>query len=1021
MQSSWNTYSAEQTMARVLPYITFIVFLLVLSAAAQAGLGRTPDNEVEALREIGAQLKKTDWNFSVDPCSNESSWLTLISTELKPYGFNNSITCNCSNHDGVCHVVELFLKGQDLAGVLPAALVKLPYLKAVEFIRNCLSGPIPHEWASSTTLERLDISMNNISGAIPSFLGNITTLKNLFMSNNLLSGTVPHELGKLVNLENLVLSANYLTGELPVNLTNLIKLKELRFSSNNFTGRMPDFFRSWKQLNQLEIRASGFEGPIPSSISVLSDLTDLRISDLVGEGSKFPNLSSMIGMSRLMLRSCNIFGPIPPYLSNMTQLQILDLSFNQLDGTVPNFDVLKNLAFMYLTSNLLTGAIPDWIKNRNDKYQIDLSYNNFSQSSAPPCRETLNLFKSSSGRDNLILHECLNTPCSKDWYSLHINCGGKATIVGNIQYEEDEDTAGAAKFAHGRENWGFSSTGSFWDVKTVEKIGYIANNVSILTMNESELYTNARQSPLSFTYYARCLANGTYKVKLHFAEIVFRDIRSVSSLGRRIFDIYVQEKLVWKDFDIENSAKGVDKAVVVEYKANVTNRNLMIRFYWAGKGTTYTPTRGIVGPLISAISVESDFVLPDHDNGTMKISIVVGAIVLVLLLIFMILGILWWKGCLGRRIPRENELKGLDLQTGFFTYRQIKAATSNFNAANKIGEGGFGSVYKGILFDGTVIAVKQLSSKSKQGSREFVNEIGMISGLQHPNLVRLYGCCIEGKQLLLVYEYMENNSLAHALFGNGSADGQLNLDWLARQKICVGMARGLVFLHEESTLKIVHRDIKSTNVLLDKDLNPKISDFGLAKLDEEENTHISTRIAGTIGYMAPEYALWGYLTYKADVYSFGVVALEIVAGKNNIKYRPNEKFVCLLDWATVLQQRGDLMELVDPKLGSEFSKEEVLRMIKVALLCTNPSPALRPTMTAVVSMLEGKTVVDEVARDPGIYGDEWRFEALRDQFGQSPQLNLVEGQSLVQSANPTWIGSSSTSAHDLYSTNLYSQ
>ncbi|KAK7829826.1 putative leucine-rich repeat receptor-like serine/threonine-protein kinase, partial [Quercus suber] len=551
-------------------------------------------NTLEALREIGAQLKKTDWNFSVDPCSNESSWTTLIPTELKPYGFNNSITCNCSNHDGVCHVVELFLKGQDLTGVLPPALVKLPYLKTVEFIRNCLSGTIPHEWASSTTLERLDISMNNISGAIPSFLGNITTLKNLFMSNNLLSGTVPHELGKLVNLENLVLSANYLTGELPINLTNLIKLTELRFSSNNFTGRMPSFFQSWKQLKQLEIEASGFEGPIPSSISILSNLTELRISDLVGEGSKFPNLSSMTGMIRL------------------------DLSFNQLDGTVPNFDGLESLTYI----------------------QIDLSYNNFSESSAPPCHR----------------------------YSLHINCGGKATIVGNIQYEEDEDSAGAAKFDHGRENWGFSSTGHFWDVNSLEKnTGHIANNVSILTMNESELYTNARQSPLSFTYYARCLANGTYKVKLHFAEIVFRDNRSVSR---------------------------VDKAVVVEYKANVTNRNLMIRFYWAGKGTTFTPKRAIFGPLISAISVESDFVLPDHEDGTMKIFIVVGAIVLVLLLIFMILGILWWKGCLGRRIPRENELKGLDLQTGFFTYRQIKAATSNFNVANKIGEGGFGSVYK---------------------------------------------------------------------------------------------------------------------------------------------------------------------------------------------------------------------------------------------------------------------------------------------------------------------------------------
>ncbi|KAK4589476.1 hypothetical protein RGQ29_020162 [Quercus rubra] len=588
---------------------------------------------------------------------------------------------------------------------------------------------------------------------------------------------------------------------------------------------------------------------------------------------------------------------------------------------------------------------------------------------------------------------------------MHINCGGNAITIGNIMYEADNEPGSSAKFFHEKENWGFSSTGLFWDTDA-SLSDYIADNVSILTMNESELYTSARLSPLSFTYYARCLAKGTYNVKLHFAEIVIRDNRSFYSLGRRIFDIYVQEKLVWKDFDIESSARGVDKAVVKEHKANVTDNVLMIRFYWAGKGTTAAPKRGTYGPLISAISVESDF--SPHD-GKKKISIAVrvGAVVVVLLLIFMILGILWWKGCLGGSSSGENELKGLDLQTGFFTYRQIKAATNNFNAANKIGEGGFGLVYKGILLDGTVIAVKQLSPKSKQGSREFVNEIGMISGLQHPNIVRLYGCCIEGKHLLLVYEYMENNSLAHTLFG--PADGRLKLDWSARQKICVGIARGLVFLHEESTLKVVHRDIKATNVLLDRDLNPKISDFGLAKLDEEENTHISTRIAGTIGYMAPEYALRGYLTDKADVFSFGVVALEIVAGKNNMKYQPNENFVCLLDKAIVLQQKGNLMELVDPELGSEFSKKEVLRMIKVALLCTNPSPAPRPTMTAVVGMLEGGTVVDELNIDPSIYGNnEWRFEALRNQLGKSPQPSSRESQNLSQSSNATWMGSSTS-------------
>ncbi|XP_062012882.1 probable LRR receptor-like serine/threonine-protein kinase At1g53440 isoform X2 [Rosa rugosa] len=367
------------------------------------------------------------------------------------------------------------------------------------------------------------------------------------------------------------------------------------------------------------------------------------------------------------------------------------------------------------------------------------------------------------------------------------------------------------------------------------------------------------------------------------------------------------------------------------------------------------------------------------------------------------------------RLPVEEALRRLDLQTGFFTFKQIRAATKSFDPVNKIGEGGFGSVYKGILLDGTIIAVKQLSSKSKQGNREFVNEIGMISGLQHPNLVRLYGCCIEANELLLVYEYMENNSLAGALF----EESPLKLDWPTRQKICLGIAKGLAFLHEESALKVVHRDIKTTNVLiLDQDLNAKISDFGLAKLDEEEKSHISTRIAGTIGYMAPEYALWGCLTYKADVYSFGVVALETVAGKNKMKYRPNENIQCLMDWALVLQQKGNLLELVDPRLGSDFNKKEAIRTIKVSLLCANPTAALRPIMSEVVSMLEGRTPVDEVVLDPSIHGDEMtRLRAFEDQFDHSTaQGSSPSGShSLMRSLDAPWTGSSgTTTSSDLY-------
>ncbi|XP_062096918.1 probable LRR receptor-like serine/threonine-protein kinase At1g07650 isoform X2 [Humulus lupulus] len=885
------------------------------------------------------------------------------------------------------------------------------YLTSRECInldRNILSGPIPREW-TLTKLEVLGISANNLSGLIPGYLGNITTLTRLGMETNLFSGTIPSELGKLVNLEYLNLNANNLTGEFPLALTNLTKLTELRISSNNFTGRMPQF-GNWKQLQKLEMEASGFKGPIPSSISKLDKLTELRITDLNGESSDFPDLRNMTNILKLMLRSCNLRGNIPNYIRNLAKLTLLDLSFNKLEGEVPNFENVMQLGKMYLTSNLLSGPIPKWITIRDTNYQIDISYNNFSEASEPTsCRDTFNHFRSSSGqKNNSMLNKCLD-PCSKDQYSLHINCGGNKTTIGGINYEGDEELVGAAKFLQNSATWGLSNTGDFWDTNN-KASDYITNNVSVLRMNNSELYKTARISPLSLTYYARCLANGNYTVKLHFAEIVFRDNRSYYSLGRRIFNVYVQGKLELKDFNIEKEANGVDKEVIKVVKAVVSYKILEIRLQWTGKGTRNIPKRGMYGSLISAISIKSDFDPPEQKKDTKFIII---GVVSAFCLLFIALGILWWKCYFRKKESRDEVLKGLDLQTGFFTFKQIKAATNNFDAANKIGEGGFGSVYKGVLLDGTIIAVKQLSSKSKQGNREFINEIGMISALQHPNLVKLHGCCIEGKQLLLVYEYMENNSLANSLFG--PEEGQENLDWNTRQRICIGIARGLAFLHEESTIKIIHRDIKATNVLLDRDLTPKISDFGLARLNEDENTHINTRVAGTIGYMAPEYALWGYLTDKADVYSFGVVAVEIVAGKNNMRFRPNENFVCLLDWATFLQQKGNLMELVDPKLGSNFKKKEAKRMIEVALLCTNPSPALRPSMSTVVSMLEGRTPVLAMSLHPSDDGNQSKFQALTNYMDNLRDPNSEDYNIFSSSLFTTRNDSSSTSDHPVAS------
>ncbi|MBA0706890.1 hypothetical protein Golax_018974, partial [Gossypium laxum] len=227
-----------------------------------------------------------------------------------------------------------------------------------------------------------------------------------------------------------------------------------------------------------------------------------------------------------------------------------------------------------------------------------------------------------------------------------------------------------------------------------------------------------------------------------------------------------------------------------------------------------------------------------------------------------------------------------------FSYNSLRSATSDFHPSNRIGGGGYGVVYRGVLRDGTQVAIKTLSAESKQGSREFVTEIDMISNIRHPNLVELIGCCVDDNHRILVYEYLENNSLASVLLGysnvkqwlfSGSRSKYIALDWPKRAAICLGTASAIAFLHYEAVPRIVHRDIKASNILLDGDFHPKIGDFGLAKLFPDNVTHLSTRVAGTVGYLAPEYALLGQLTKKADVYSFGVLILEIVSGKSSTK------------------------------------------------------------------------------------------------------------------------------------------
>lgn len=332
-----------------------------------------------------------------------------------------------------------------------------------------------------------------------------------------------------------------------------------------------------------------------------------------------------------------------------------------------------------------------------------------------------------------------------------------------------------------------------------------------------------------------------------------------------------------------------------------------------------------------------------------------GIVVLVILLILVLVF---------RKILRPAKLRKLITQSGkckddylsgnlhtisYYDFQTLRKATKNFHQGNLLGRGGFGPVYLGKLEDGRPVAVKKLSvDKSQQGESEFLAEVRMITSIQHKNLVRLIGCCSDGAQRLLVYEYMKNRSLDLIVYGK--SDQFLN--WNIRFQIILGIARGLQYLHEDSHLRIVHRDIKASNILLDDKFQPRIGDFGLARFFPEDQAYLSTTFAGTLGYTAPEYAIRGELSEKADIYSFGVLVLEIISCRKNTDLTLQSEMQYLPEYAWKLFERSKVIDLVDPKMQENgFVERDVMQTIQVALLCLQPHANLRPPMSEIVAML----------------------------------------------------------------------
>ncbi|XP_057764691.1 G-type lectin S-receptor-like serine/threonine-protein kinase At1g11330 [Salvia miltiorrhiza] len=313
----------------------------------------------------------------------------------------------------------------------------------------------------------------------------------------------------------------------------------------------------------------------------------------------------------------------------------------------------------------------------------------------------------------------------------------------------------------------------------------------------------------------------------------------------------------------------------------------------------------------------------------------------------------------------RNESKEVNIgELPKFTFEMLANATNQFHEDNLLGRGGFGPVYKGVLANGKDIAVKRLSTDSGQGVHEFMNEVIVISKLQHRNLVKLLGGCVDKEEKILIYEYMPNKSLDACIFGPTNPTKKL-LDWKMRYNIIEGIGRGILYLHRDSRLRIIHRDLKPSNVLLDQDWNPKISDFGMARIFGGNEDHGSTaRVVGTYGYMAPEYAMEGRFSEKSDVYSFGVLILEIIKGKKNTHYFNDEWSLSLIGFAWKMWSEGNGLSFLEESIVSRESEEEMIRCIQIGLLCVQESPNNRPTIQIALSMLSREIVELPVPKQP---------------------------------------------------------
>ncbi|EPS62114.1 hypothetical protein M569_12677 [Genlisea aurea] len=847
-------------------------------------------------------------------------------------------------------------------------------IQELSLSENRFSGEVP-PWIfnQSCSLRSLDLSENHFTGEFPSEISNCKNLELLSLWGNGFTGQIPHALGSLPVIRSLYLGNNNFSRTIPESFTGLTTLMFLDLSRNNFGGDLQEIFGRLTQVGYLLLHNNSYTGGIYSSGVLDSpNLIRLDLSYNMFSGPLPANMSRMGSLKFLILAHNQFSGGIPEEYGDLNGLQALDLSFNGLEGSIPrSLGNLTSLLWLMLAGNSLTGEIPRELGNCSSLLWLNLADNRLSggfptelsRIGGDPTPTFMANMESSllpAGSSGECLTMMRWIPADYPPFSFVY----KLLTRKSCQGLWDRILRGYGLFS-------VCSPGS--SIQTVQISGYIQLSGNRLSGELPAAIGNMRNFSmihLGYNLFEGNLPSG-------IGNLILGDLNVSNNMFGGEIPSEIGNLKCLQNLDLSsNNFSGVLPSNL-NHLSNLNMFNISHNPYISGvvpasgQLATFQESSFLGDPLLqlsflgnsshtSRIPMSND--PPSRSRRRINLFPLVSLGVIVGFFSF---GLMFY--CLVAKSPAEQQrylleesgsssgassplsphkVKVICLdKTTVITHSDILKVTKNFSDDRIIGKGGSGTVYRGVLPDGRQIAVKRLSTDGMEGERAFRAEMEVLSRYRpHPNLVSLYGWFIDGSEKLLVYEFMEGGCLEDLISDRN------RIDWRRRLQIAVDVAQALVFLHHECSPSILHRDVKASNVLLDRNGTARLTDFGLARVMDVAGTHVSTTVAGTVGYVAPEYVQTWQATTKGDVYSYGVVAMELAAARRAVDGGEEE---CLLEWARRVIGDDGNTPVSESWLGVGEGANEMYELLKIGLRCTAERPNRRPNMMEVLFMLCG--------------------------------------------------------------------